>query len=65
MKEFLNDRKKIASLQNTSVLMGAKVTIPRLVCTKEFNLNHLEPSKMFGKQRIIPLAVKEPSGQPL
>lgn len=39
MRNFLNERKKVAREQSTSILLAARVVIPRLVCTKEFQLS--------------------------
>lgn len=53
MKNFLKDRKSLASSQKVEIMVAGKVEVPKLVCLKEMAL--------FGEntQKIIPLAVKK------
>lgn len=63
MRQFLNDRKRIAQIQSTSVLIAAKLTIPKLVCCKQFALKRPNSGDKTGlTPKIIPIAVRRQSG---
>jgi len=47
MKNFLTDRKHLAQEQKASVLLAAKLVVPKLVCPKEFWVEKLN-SQQFG-----------------
>ena len=52
MKAFLADRKDLARAQRMKVLLAGRVTVPKLVCTREMHLKDLNVS-------VLPLAVKK------
>jgi hypothetical protein len=60
MKEFLKDRKKVAQLQRTEILLAGRVEIPNLICQKGMRFDAL-PSELSGSQ-FVPLAVKNFEG---
>ncbi len=52
MKEFLKERKKVAQQQKLDILLGGRIEVPNLTCTKEMYVSSL-------KEKIIPLAIKK------
>ena len=52
MKEFLRDRKKVALQQKLDILLGGRIEVPNLICTKEMFVKNIN-------ERIIPLAIKK------
>jgi hypothetical protein len=55
MKEFLRDRKKLATLQKVEILLVGKVDVPSVTCPRE-----LEDSDL--NERMIPVVIKKPVG---
>ena len=56
MKSFLSDRKHLSQAQRASVLLAAKLAIPKLICPKEIKVDNLF-TEDFGHQKIIMLAI--------
>lgn len=54
MKEFLRERKKIATQQKLEILLTGRVEIPQLVCQKE-----LAMPEIYQGARVIPLVLKK------
>jgi hypothetical protein len=51
MKTFLADRKKLAAIQRSKILLAGRVEVPKLICQREIELTN--------GLRILPLAVKQ------
>lgn len=54
MKEFLRDRKKLASQQKVEILLAGRVEVPSLTCPRELQDHNLN-------EKIIPLVIKKPN----
>jgi hypothetical protein len=57
MREFLSDRKKLASAQRSQVLIAGRVEVPRLSCLREIEIQE-------NQLKILPLAVKKGTSIP-
>jgi len=55
MKEFLKDRKKVATQQRMEILLAGKVEVPSITCPKQMHVESVG-------DKIIPIAIKK--GQP-
>jgi len=53
MKQFLYDRKKLASQQRTQVLIAGRVVVPKITCLKEIKADY------SPYQSVIPVALKK------
>ena len=51
MKAFLADRKKLAAIQRSRILLAGRVEVPKLICQREMEL--------VNGLKILPLAVKQ------
>jgi hypothetical protein len=51
MKAFLADRKRLAAMQKSSVLLAGRVEVPKLFCQREMEVS--------PGIKIVPLAVKQ------
>lgn len=58
MKEFLRDRKKLATQQKVEILLAGRVEVPSLTCPRELLDHDLN-------EKAIPLVIKRPSAQTL
>jgi len=52
MKEFLRDRKKLATQQKLEILLAGRVEVPSLICQKELVVTDL-------KEKVVPLVIKK------
>jgi hypothetical protein len=52
MKEFLKDRKKLATQQRIEILLAGRVDVPNIVCARELHLTEYN-------EKVIPLALKK------
>jgi len=53
MKQFLYDRKKLASQQRTQVLIAGRVVVPKITFLKEIKADY------SPYQSVIPVALKK------
>jgi hypothetical protein len=51
MKAFLADRKRLATIQRSRILLAGRVEVPKLICQREMELSN--------GLKILPLAVKQ------
>jgi hypothetical protein len=52
MKEFLKDRKKLATQQRIEILLAGRVEVPSIVCARELHNSDMN-------EKVIPLALKK------